>query len=97
MLISGPFTLFAPTDLAMRSFDNAELAHIMADPALLHSFIGFHAGFGSVLSSDITNDKELTTLAGYRMRLNVYTVERKMVSVNQLKLRTHISPGRKHS
>ena len=75
-------------NLAIRNFDDAELARIMADPALLHSFIGFHAAFGTVMSKDVTNDKELTTLAGYRIRMNVYTVNKITVSLDTFQLST---------
>jgi hypothetical protein len=63
----GPFTVFAPTNAAFAALPSATLNALLADPAALAQVLLFHVASGQVLSSQLTNGQNVTTLrAGAR-------------------------------
>jgi len=72
-LSSGTYTIFAPTDAAFNAVPNATLASLSADTAALGDLLKYHVIQGSVMSDDVRNEMTVTTLAGEKLRLNVYT------------------------
>lgn len=63
----GPFTVFAPTNAAFAALPPATLNALLADPAALTQVLLFHGVSGQVLSSQLTNGQNITTLrAGAR-------------------------------
>jgi uncharacterized surface protein with fasciclin (FAS1) repeats len=58
----GPFTVFAPTNAAFTALPSATLNALLADPAALAQVLLFHVASGQVLSSQLTNNQNVTTL-----------------------------------
>jgi len=58
----GPFTVFAPTNAAFAALPSATLNALLADPAALAQVLLFHVASGQVLSSQLTNGQNITTL-----------------------------------
>ena len=63
----GPFTVFAPTNAAFAALPAATLNGLLANPAQLAQVLLFHVVSGQVLSTQLTNGQNVTTLrAGAR-------------------------------
>ncbi len=63
----GPFTVFAPTNAAFAALPPATLNSLLANPTQLAQVLLFHVASGQVLSSQLTNGQNVTTLrAGAR-------------------------------
>jgi uncharacterized surface protein with fasciclin (FAS1) repeats len=58
----GPFTVVAPTNAAFAALPSATLNALLADPAALAQVLLFHVASGQVLSSQLTNGQNITTL-----------------------------------
>lgn len=58
----GPFTVFAPTNAAFAALPPATLNGLLANPAQLAQVLLFHVASGQVLSSQLTNGQNVTTL-----------------------------------
>ena len=58
----GPFTVFAPTNAAFAALPPATLNSLLANPAQLAQVLLFHVASGQVLSSQLTNGQNVTTL-----------------------------------
>lgn len=63
----GPFTVFAPTDAAFAALPAGTLNSLLANPAQLAQVLQFHVASGEVLSTQLSNNQNITTLrAGAR-------------------------------
>jgi len=60
----GPFTVFAPTNDAFASVDPAILDAIASDAGLLTSVLLYHVVEGTVLSTDLTDEAQVSTVNG---------------------------------
>lgn len=58
----GPFTVFAPTDAAFAALPAGTLNALIANPAQLAEVLLFHVASGQVLSTQLTNGQNITTL-----------------------------------
>lgn len=67
----GPFTVFAPNDLAFAKFTEDELNAILADKALLTSVLTYHVVPGRVSANDVVNSTELTTVNGKTLKVQI--------------------------
>ena len=63
-LMSGEYTVFAPTDEAFAKVDPATLALIASDPALLKQVLLYHVVPGNLTTTEIAGMTELTTAEG---------------------------------
>jgi len=72
-LSSGTLTLFAPTDDAFDAVPQATLDSLSANTTALGDLLKYHVVQGSLFSDDVRNEMTFPTLAGDRLRLNVYT------------------------
>lgn len=70
---SGPFTVFAPSDLAFAKFSEDELKAILADKALLTSVLTNHVVAGQLTANDVVNSDSVTTLGGKTLPVRVDT------------------------
>ncbi|MDW8054226.1 MAG: fasciclin domain-containing protein [Anaerolineae bacterium] len=68
---SGPFTVFAPTDLAFAQFTEEELEALRADRARLRSILTFHVVPGALKAEDVLARGTLTTVNGATLRVRV--------------------------
>jgi uncharacterized surface protein with fasciclin (FAS1) repeats len=67
----GPFTVFAPNDLAFAQFTEDELNALLADKAQLASVLGYHVVPGRVSANDVVNATELPTVNGQPLKVEV--------------------------
>jgi uncharacterized surface protein with fasciclin (FAS1) repeats len=58
----GPFTVFAPTNAAFAALPAATLNGLLANPTQLAQVLLFHVASGQVLSTQLTNGQNITTL-----------------------------------
>lgn len=68
----GPITVFAPMNSAFSSMDAAILRSIQNDTALLKAVLSYHIVAIPLPPSAIKNELILKSLAGARLRVNIY-------------------------
>jgi len=71
-LSTGTYTIFAPTDDAFAAVPKATLDSLGANNTALGDLLKYHVISGSVSKSDVTNELTVSTLAGDKLRLNIY-------------------------
>jgi hypothetical protein len=67
----GPFTVFAPNDLAFAQLTEDELNAVLADKAQLTSILTYHVVPGRISANDVVNATELTTVNGKTLKVEV--------------------------
>jgi len=72
-LSTGTYTIFAPTDAAFSAVPQATLNSLSANTTALGDLLKYHVITGSVRKSDVTNELTVATLAGDKLRLNIYS------------------------
>jgi uncharacterized surface protein with fasciclin (FAS1) repeats len=60
--MSGPFTVFAPTDAAFAKLPKATMDKIMGDPAIVRDVVYFHITPGKYMAKDLIVLKECKTM-----------------------------------
>jgi transforming growth factor-beta-induced protein len=60
--MTGPFTVFAPSDAAFAMVPKATMDKIMGDPAIVRDVVFFHITPGKYLAKDLPGLKECKTL-----------------------------------
>ncbi len=60
----GPFTVFAPTDAAFDALPEGTVDGLLADIPALTNVLTYHVIVGKVMSTDLTNGMEATTVQG---------------------------------
>lgn len=69
----GPWTVFAPTDLAFAELPHVYLENLKKNVTLLENFLKYHVVKGIYMAKDLdANDMELQTVGGGKIRVNVY-------------------------
>jgi uncharacterized surface protein with fasciclin (FAS1) repeats len=69
---AGPFTLFAPTDVAFTALPNGTLEALLADPTgQLQQILLYHVLPGEVVAADITDGLVASTLQGDDVEFSV--------------------------
>jgi uncharacterized surface protein with fasciclin (FAS1) repeats len=76
----GPFTVFAPNDLAFAKIPDADLGALLKDKAALTGILTYHVVPGRVSANDVVNSDTLTTVNG--KQLTISTNEEGEVLVN---------------
>ncbi|XP_069138916.1 uncharacterized protein SYNPCC7002_A0175-like [Argopecten irradians] len=71
-LTQGTFTIFAPTNAAFDKLPADLLAALGEDVDALANILKYHVVQGSVRKQDASNELQLDTLAGQKIRLNIY-------------------------
>ena len=67
----GPFTVFAPTNDAFAAVPADVLEGLGADTAALTSVLTYHVVAGEVLSTDLSDGQEVTTVEGTTFTVNI--------------------------
>ncbi len=67
----GPFTVFAPTDVAFDALPEGTLDAVLADMDLLTSILTHHVASGSVMSTDLSDGMMVTTLNGTELTVAI--------------------------
>jgi len=78
----GPFTVFAPTNAAFAKIPKATLQAVLADKTKLTSILTYHVVAGKVMSKDVANLTEATTVQGSTVKINT----EKGVMINDAKV-----------
>ncbi|KAK3082743.1 hypothetical protein FSP39_004037 [Pinctada imbricata] len=71
-LDGGPFTVFAPTNAAFSKLPQATLNTLNTDFNALANILKYHVVQGNIHKADAKNELTLTTLAGTKIRFNIY-------------------------
>jgi uncharacterized surface protein with fasciclin (FAS1) repeats len=80
----GPFTVFAPTDDAFKVLPEGTLEDLLADPTgNLADILLYHVVNGKVMSGDLSNGQEITTLLGKDV---IVTISNDGVFINNAKV-----------
>ncbi len=66
---SGPFTVFAPNDLAFAKFTDEEIAALLADKVALANILKAHVVSGKISVNDAVNGAVLQTLGGQTLKI----------------------------
>merc|ERR1711876_18581 len=69
---SAKYTVFAPTNKAFAKLPESLVNQLTSDVELLKKVLTYHVVAGEVKSTDITNDATVATLAGDKIRANIY-------------------------
>ena len=67
----GPFTVFAPTDAAFAKLAKADLDALLKDKAKLTAVLAYHVFAGNSNSADLRQLKDLSTVNGARMKIDI--------------------------
>jgi len=78
----GPFTVFAPTNAAFAKIPKATLQAVLVDKTKLTSILTYHVVAGKVMSKDIANMTEATTVEGSTIKIDT----EKGVMINDAKV-----------
>lgn len=79
---AGPFTVFGPTNEAFANLPEWAKQAI-TNVTVLADILKFHVVPGKVFSSSLTNDLQAATANGEKVRINLYTVNEKLVATAQ--------------
>ncbi|XP_052674451.1 transforming growth factor-beta-induced protein ig-h3-like [Crassostrea angulata] len=71
-LLSGEYTIFAPTNAAFSKLPQSVLDGLQRDTAALANILKYHVVKGSIHKADASNELQLETLAGTKIRFNIY-------------------------
>ncbi|XP_060084518.1 transforming growth factor-beta-induced protein ig-h3-like [Ylistrum balloti] len=69
----GTFTIFAPSNAAFAKLPADLLASLNSDVNALANVLKYHVVQGSIQKKDASNEAQLDTLAGSKVRLNIYS------------------------
>ena len=67
----GPFTVFAPDNMAFDALPADLVDTLMADTELLKTVLLNHVVAGQALSSDLSNEMEVEMVGGAKLRANI--------------------------
>jgi len=68
----GPFTVFAPDNMAIDALPTELVDALMADTELLKTVLLNHVVAGQALSTDLSNEMEIEMVGGAKLRANIY-------------------------
>eukprot|EP00105_Crassostrea_gigas_P045930 XP_019930078.1 PREDICTED: transforming growth factor-beta-induced protein ig-h3 isoform X2 [Crassostrea gigas] len=71
-LLSGEYTIFAPTNAAFSKLPQSVLDGLQRDTTALANILKYHVVKGSIHKADASNELQLETLAGTKIRFNIY-------------------------
>ncbi|XP_034302108.2 transforming growth factor-beta-induced protein ig-h3-like [Magallana gigas] len=71
-LLSGEYTIFAPTNAAFSKLPQSVLDGLQRDTNALANILKYHVVKGSIHKADASNELQLETLAGTKIRFNIY-------------------------
>ncbi|XP_069115669.1 transforming growth factor-beta-induced protein ig-h3-like [Argopecten irradians] len=79
-LTQGTFTIFAPSNAAFAKLPASLMATLGSDVNALANVLKYHVVSGSVRKQDASNEAQLDTLAGKKIRLNIYNHTHKVTA-----------------
>jgi uncharacterized surface protein with fasciclin (FAS1) repeats len=79
----GPFTVFAPTDDAVKALPPGTLPGLLADPEAITDFLLYHMAEGKYMSADMTDGQMITTLLDEDV---VVTINQEGLFINDAKV-----------
>ena len=69
---AGEYTIFAPSNEAFASVPKFLLDELSKDTAALANILKYHVVKGTIHKADASNELTLMTLAGTKIRVNIY-------------------------
>ncbi|XP_069115670.1 transforming growth factor-beta-induced protein ig-h3-like [Argopecten irradians] len=79
-LTQGNFTIFAPSNAAFAKLPASLMTTLGSDVNALANVLKYHVVSGSVRKQDASNEAQLDTLAGKKIRLNIYNHNHKVTA-----------------
>lgn len=70
--LTGPFTVFGPTDAAFAKLPKFIVQKLKEDKKLLQEVLKYHLISGKVFSSQLKNELTAPSVAGPDIRINIY-------------------------
>ena len=67
----GPFTVFAPTDVAFAKIPQEQLESLLENKTQLTAVLTYHVIAGKVMSTDLTDDMAVATVQGDNVTINL--------------------------
>ena len=68
----GEYTIFAPTNAAFAKLPQSVLDGLQNDTTALANILKYHVVQGTIHKADASNELQLETLAGTKIRINIY-------------------------
>jgi uncharacterized surface protein with fasciclin (FAS1) repeats len=81
---AGPFTVFAPTDVAFGNLPPETLASLKKDPAALAEILNYHVVAGNKSAAALASAFELVTVQGPIIMISVWPVKDGRVMLNNI-------------
>ena len=72
IFILGEYTIFAPTNAAFSKLPQSTLDGLQRDTTALANILKYNVVKGSIHKADASNELQLETLAGTKIRINIY-------------------------
>lgn len=72
LVFSGEFTVFAPTNQAFERLPATTLSYLSSNTQALADVLKYHVVSGTVMKSAASNELQVTSLAGSKIRFNIY-------------------------
>lgn len=70
--LPGEFTVFAPTNQAFERLPATTLSYLSSNTQALADVLKYHVVSGTVMKSAASNELQVTSLAGSKIRFNIY-------------------------
>lgn len=70
--IPGTFTVFAPTNQAFERLPSTTLSYLSSNTQALADVLKYHVVSGTVMKSDASNELQVPSLTGNKIRFNIY-------------------------
>nr|XP_022323595.1 transforming growth factor-beta-induced protein ig-h3-like [Crassostrea virginica] len=87
-LLGGTFTVFAPTNQAFEKLPAATLAYLSNNTQALADILKYHVVPGTVMKSAASNELQVASLSGNKIRFNIYPFNNMAVTVDGVKVST---------
>ena len=81
VLFSGPFTVFAPSDEAFDQLSPDSMRLLSQEDDTFRSILLYHILPGEIPSSQLSNDKRMTSVQGQSLRFNRFDKNDKIVRI----------------
>lgn len=82
---TGEYTIFAPTNAAFSKLPQSVLDGLQRDTTALANILKYHVVKGSIHKADASNELQLETLAGTKIRFNIYNHNNVSVPISCLR------------
>lgn len=82
--VLGTFTVFAPTNQAFEKLPAATLAYLSNNTQALADILKYHVVPGTVMKSAASNELQVASLSGNKIRFNIYPFNNMVIELRTL-------------